>query len=72
MVNAGGNPTLEIGIYDSATQTPACTYMEIAIDGVYLNEARTPRLDKSFFVPSAKIDWLVVCNTPGTYEVIRP
>ena len=69
MVNAGGNPSLELIVIDSNTGDVACSFIEIAIDGVYLDAARRPRLNKSFLVPSARVDWLIVCNTPGTYEV---
>jgi len=68
MVNAGGRATLELIVVDSLNNK-ACTYMEISTDGIYLDQARTPRFDKTLLPPSGKADWLIVCNTPGTYQV---
>ena len=71
MVNTAGSKTLELLIAEvnSRVPTSACEVWEIAFDGMYLNNARTPRLGKTFLVPAAKADWIVVCNQPGTYEV---
>ena len=71
MVNAAGSATLELLITDvgGTTATAGCEFQEIAYDGIYLDAARIPALGKTLLVPSAKADWLVVCNTAGTYEV---
>jgi len=70
MVNAGGSAALELMLTDnSGKSTSGCEVREIAIDGVYLDEAVSPTLGKTFLVPSARTEWLVVCNAPGTYQV---
>jgi len=71
MVNAAGSKSLELLITKENSSTPAdaCEVREIAFDGIYLNETRSPRLGKTFLVPSSKADWIVVCNKPGRYEV---
>uniref|UniRef100_F6YQV7 ferroxidase n=3 Tax=Ciona intestinalis TaxID=7719 RepID=F6YQV7_CIOIN len=70
MVNAGGSAILELLITDTSQQpTSACSVLEIAYDGVYLDEARTPLTGKTLLIPSGKVDWLVACGTAGTYEL---
>jgi len=71
MVNAGGSATLELMITNTDTNTAAtgCSFKEIAFDGVYLDAARDARLGKTLLIPASKADWLIVCNTPGLYEV---
>ena len=69
MVNAGGSSTLELVVVDANGGSNTCTYMEIAVDGIYLDQARAPAQGKTFIPPSSKVDWLIVCNTPGTYQV---
>ncbi|XP_078484901.1 multicopper oxidase mco-like [Ciona intestinalis] len=71
MVNAGGSASLELLITNvgGVTAATGCSFMEIAIDGVYLDQARSPRLGKTLIIPSGKADWLVVCDQPGNYEV---
>lgn len=70
-MNAAGSETLELLITDvnGTTPTQGCEFKEIAYDGVYLDEARAPISGKTLLAPSARADWLVVCNDPGTYEV---
>ena len=68
MVNAGGSATLELIVVDSQGNK-VCTYREIAVDGIYLDQARVPAFDKTLLPPSGKADWLIVCNTAGTYQV---
>jgi len=72
MVNANGGSALELQIVDQDTLAPTegCSVLQISLDGIYFNKGIPPRLGKTFLVPSAKADWLVVCNKPGKYEVI--
>ena len=46
-----------------------CQVHEIALDGVYLPEARVPRLGRSLVVAGARVDLLVRCSSPGSYQV---
>ena len=71
MVNAGAGTTLEVTITDqnSTTPTESCEIWEIAFDGMYLNEAKQPRLGRSFIVAGGRVDWIVMCSNPGIYEV---
>ncbi|XP_076824256.1 multicopper oxidase mco-like [Clavelina lepadiformis] len=70
MVNAGGNAALILQITDTnGAIAEGCTVYQIALDGIYFDSATPPRLGKTMLVPSAKSDWLVVCNIPGTYEL---
>ena len=69
-MNAGGSDTLELLVVQAGTQTPGCTFKEIAYDGVYLDAAQDARLGKTFLPPAGRADWLIVCNNPGNYEVI--
>ena len=68
MLNAGGSPLLELIVVDSQNN-PACTYREIAFDGIYLDQARVPAFNKTLLPPAGRADWLIVCNTAGTYQV---
>lgn len=71
MINAGGSKGFSVVITDVNGRTPtsSCQVWEIATDGMYLNAARKPRLGRSFLTPSARVDWIVSCNVPGTYQV---
>ncbi|XP_076825740.1 multicopper oxidase mco-like isoform X2 [Clavelina lepadiformis] len=70
MVNAGGNAALILQITDTnGAIAEGCTVYQIALDGIYFDSATPPRLGKTMLVPSAKADWLVVCNIPRTYEL---
>lgn len=71
MVNAGGHPNLEVYIteYTIAFPTPKCRIREIALDGVYLPNPRQMHSGQSMIVPGSRVDWLVICDTPGTYKV---
>ena len=71
MVNAAGSKALELLISEvnDNNSTDACQVWEIALDGIYLNQPRIPRLGKILLVPSSRADLVVVCNRPGTYEV---
>ena len=73
MVNANGGAMLELHIVDEGTTTEAtgCSVRQISLDGIYFDRGTPLRLGRTMLVPSAKADWLVVCNTPGIYEVIR-
>lgn len=52
-----------------AVPTPKCQIREIALDGVYLPNPRRMHSGQSFIVPGSRVDWLVICHTPGTYKV---
>ena len=71
MVNSDSTLTMDLVITDENANTPAtnCEVWEIAFDGMYVNEVRKPRLGRSFMNPAQRVDWIVVCNEPGTYEV---
>ncbi|XP_076825146.1 multicopper oxidase mco-like [Clavelina lepadiformis] len=70
LVNAGGSASLELTITDtSGAKAKGCQVREIAQDGVYLDKARFQKHKRTLLVPSARADWLVVCNTPGTYKL---
>jgi len=73
MVNANGGAMLELHIVDKGTLRKAtgCSVLQISLDGIYFDRGTPPRLGRTMLVPSAKADWLVVCNTPGIHEVIR-
>ena len=68
MVNAGGSATLELIVVDSQSN-PACSYREIAFDGIYLDQSRNPTANKTLLPPAGRVDWLIVCNTAGKYQV---
>lgn len=71
MVNAGGSATLEVHITNSANANglAACTIREIATDGVYLDAPREMNQGQTLLVPAARADWLVKCDTVGTFYV---
>ena len=71
MINAGGTKTIEAVITDQNGTTPTngCDVWEIAYDGIYLDQAKRPRLGKSLLNSGSRVDWIVVCNNPGVYEV---
>jgi len=68
LLNAGSRSNLALNVVDGAGN-PACDILEIAVDGIYLNCGKPPRLGRSFIVTGSRIDWLIVCNNPGTYYV---
>ena len=47
----------------------SCDILEIAVDGIYLDRGTPPRLGRSFLIPGTRMDWLIVCNSPGEYYV---
>ena len=71
MVNAGGSKTIEVVLVDQGSSQPTndCEVWEIAYDGLYLNNARKPSFGKSLINLGGRVEWIVVCNSPGTYEV---
>ena len=73
MINAGGSKNLQVVITDlnGRIQTNSCDVWEIAIDGMYLNEPRKPKLGRSFITSSARVEWIVVCHNPGVYKVTK-
>ena len=68
LLNSGSRSNLALNVVDGAGN-PACDILEIAVDGIYLNFGKPPRLGRSFIVPGSRMDWLIVCNNPGTYYV---
>jgi len=68
LLNAGGQLNLALNVVDGSGNV-ACDILEIAVDGMYLDQGKPPRLGRSFLVPSARTDWLIVCNNPGEYYV---
>ena len=73
MINGGGSKTIEAVLtnQNSTTASSNCDVWEIAYDGMYLNQARRPKhFGKSLINSGARVDWIVACNRPGTYEVI--
>lgn len=72
MVNAGADASLEVYITDSNGNPAAdCDIREIALDGIYLPAPRTMHEGQSLLVPGNRLDWLVICNTPGIYQVYK-
>ena len=71
MVNAGGTQTIEVVLVNQNGSEPTsdCEVWEIAFDGMYLDYARRPALGKSLINSAARVDWIVICNNPGVYEV---
>jgi len=59
---------LALNVVDGNGGSP-CNILEIAVDGVYLDRGVPPRVGRSFLVPSSRMDWLIVCNSPGEYYV---
>jgi hypothetical protein len=60
-----------MGLYfsDPSGNNNTCTVYEIAVDGVYLDSPRVPKLGKSFIPCGGRIDILVKCDTAGQYEL---
>ena len=73
MINAGGSKNLQLVITDenNRIQTNSCEVWEIALDGMYLNKPRKPKLGRSFLTSSARVEWIVVCHKSGVYKVIK-
>lgn len=71
MVNAGGHPNLEVYIIENSIDvpTPKCQIREIATDGIYLPSPRRMHSGQSLIAPGSRVDWLVICHTPGTYKL---
>jgi len=68
MVNTAGLFLLGVSIQDD--NGAECEVLEIAVDGVYLDKPRHPYLNSSLMCSGNRIDWLVRCPTPGTYQVV--
>jgi len=68
MLNAGTFDNLALNVVDSSGNS-ACDILEIAVDGIYLDYCRPPRLGRSFLAAGSRMDWLIVCNNPGEYNV---
>lgn len=69
MVNGGGGTVLELSITGQGETATECEVMGIAYDGIYLNQATPLKLKKALLVATGRLDWLIVCNEPGVYEV---
>ena len=69
LLNAGGLHSLALQIV-ATSGISACDVREIAIDGIYLEEPRRPRLGRSLLVSAGRVDWVVRCSNPGTYQVL--
>lgn len=67
-VNAIGVHALAMSIEDA--EGNQCNIQEIALDGVYLPEPRTPRLGRSLLISGGRLDWLVICEKPGLYSLV--
>lgn len=67
-VNAIGVHALALSLEDENGNQ--CNMKEIAIDGVYLPQPRTPRTGRSLIVSGGRLDWLVICEKPGTYSLV--
>jgi len=68
LINTAALLTLALNVVDG-TGKPACDILEIAVDGIYLDRGKPPRLGRSFLPQSSRMDWLIVCNKPGKYYV---
>lgn len=55
------NQLYSMGLHFENTDNLTCTIQEIAVDGVYLDSPRTPRLGKTFIVSGSRSDLLVNC-----------
>lgn len=58
---ANTNQLYGMAIYFTNANSLSCTIREIAVDGVYLDAPRTPRLGKTFIAAGARVDLLVNC-----------
>jgi len=68
LLNAGSRHNLALHVVDGSGNC-ACDILEIAVNGIYLDRGKPPRLGRSFLAASTRIDWLIVCNNPGQYYV---
>ncbi|XP_002128493.3 laccase-like [Ciona intestinalis] len=69
LINAGEYNTLAIEVVNIIQGEPSCSVKEIAIDSIYLDVPREPRLGRTYLPPGGRADWLIVCNEVGTYEM---
>lgn len=65
---ANTNQLYGMAIYFTNANSLSCTIREIAVDGVYLDAPRTPRLGKTFIAAGARVDLLVNCPA-GVFTV---
>lgn len=68
VVNTGGLHSLALHV-TSQEEGKACQFYEIALDGVYLPEARVPPVGRSLVVAGGRVDLLVRCPYNGTYQL---
>lgn len=67
IVNTGGVHSLAVHLTN--TEEKGCQFYEIALDGVYLPEARVPALERSLIVAGGRADFLIRCPYSGTYQL---
>jgi len=65
--NAIGVHGLALNI--ESLQGDTCEIREVAVDGVYLPRPRKIRFGRSLVISGGRLDWLVVCNVPGSYSL---
>ena len=58
-----------LALHIESLQGDTCEIKEVAVDGVYLPRPRRVRFGRSLVVSGGRLDWLVVCNVPGSYSV---
>ena len=68
MLNAGGLYALAVHLVNT-NDGSSCTVKEIALDGMYLDQPRDLGTGRSVLFAASRVDWLVKCPIPGTYEV---
>ena len=66
-VNAIGVHSLALSLENE--NGDKCSYKEIALDGIYLPQPRVPRFGRSLLISGGRLDWFVICEKPGTYQV---
>ena len=67
-VNAAGVQALALQIVGT-NDSEKCEVMEVAIDGIYLDKPRLLPFGRSLLISATRLDWIVLCNVPGFYEV---
>jgi len=69
MVNAAGLSAIALSIDDDGSSS--CSVMKIAADGHYLDSPRNMESQRSLLIAAGRVDWLVICNSPGEFVVKR-
>ncbi|CAK8689527.1 unnamed protein product [Clavelina lepadiformis] len=68
LLNAGGLYALAVHLVNT-NDGSSCTVKEIALDGMYLDQPRDLGTGRSVLFAASRVDWLVKCPIPGTYEL---